>query len=160
MSTATLNKAVSKLTDYVSEPGAQKKMSTLIKVVCLSTDKGSVKDAKKLNAFLQDIIDNDLPTTDKKFNDSVVRKNLENMNENLQKINSLMDFVDKTFKNNDEVELDEPLMLDFLAIMEKIQKQMTFISDFLSLVLQVQNAKKSQKNKSTFGELILKLKAA
>jgi hypothetical protein len=158
MASATLNKAVNKITDKVSAPGAENKASTIIKAICISTDKKSLKNSQKLVAELEDIIKNKLPLTDDKI--SVAKKNYSNTNENLKKIESFLGIISKIFDSGHKIEMDEQVMFDFLANMQKAKAHLSYISDYLELALQVNNEKKAAKKTYSIAELVNSIKAA
>src|SRR5438067_2327270 len=122
MTTATLDKkylSIGALLNGFSLP-TQKSVSAFKTVIHVTTDKKSVTNSKKLIGFLLKIQDDLLPKKNAEFNDILIKKNLENINNSLSDINKFFEGVDTFFDHSeDEVLIDDHNMNELIANMKK-----------------------------------------
>ena len=140
-------------------PHGQKNISTIKKVVSLTTNSKSVKASGQMLDSLLSIKEN--LTTDN-VNVAIIQGQLKNTNDNLGKINSFLELIAVLFDNNAEVEVDDDNMIYFMANLQKAKGVMEYISDYLQLVLKVHSAKQDlhQASEYSLDALLALLKAA
>ena len=163
MSTEILDKVnaeVSKIIDDVTNPEAENKFSTIVKVICITTDKKSFKNSNKLLKELDKVLEHKLPKEASNINIENLKLSLININKNLASIDKFLAFVKQLTNSSPEIEMDEGHVLEFLGNMQKVSKKFNYISDYLAMVIQVYYDKQLPKSTSSFTELINKIKAA
>lgn len=140
-----------------------KKASTYIKVISVTTDKKSLKASKEIITFLNKKVIPNLPLKKSQLDVVFLTKQLDNIKENQLKINKMFDTISNLFDEGDEVNIDDDKMSQFLINMEKAKNILSYINDYITLAIKVHNAdlsiQKSQKKYSA-DELIAFLKKA
>ena len=141
MTTVALKKkyeSIGNLTQKLGMPFEHTSAKALKKFICLSTDKKSVKNAAKLFETLVKI-KSELLSNEHQLTPTQSGTHRDFINDNLLKVNSLFKFVSAIFAldgNGAVVTIDEPIMLDFLAAMEKCQALLEYISNYLQLAIE------------------------
>lgn len=143
-----------------------KKLTTIIQIIEFSSDKKSVESTKGLVGFLLNC-KKTLLVKDSEFKFEVVQKNLNGINKNLIDVDQSLNFIDGVFDENglfpQEIIIDDPSVISVIKNLEESKKIMQYISDYLTLTLQIQKVKsdlKAGKGKTyTLDELLCECKA-
>jgi hypothetical protein len=159
MSEATLYEDIYEDIDKLIDHGAGNKASTIIKVICISTEKDSLETSQKLVDSTEEIIGK-ISKWNKNIDIAQAEKEFNAVNEHIGKIDSFLSIMNHIFNSGLEIEMDEDSVLNFLSNMQKVQKNLVYISDFFGLAKQVHNELKSPKNKSSIADLVILIKAA
>jgi hypothetical protein len=162
MSTTTLNNKfneISKITEDFALSGSLNKASTIVKIVSLTTNEESHKNSLKLVKALEELKQSIIYTTTS-FDKELAKETHNFVNEAVVNIKNFLEGISSVFDEAQEIEMDDQKVYDMLANMQKAEKILSYISDYLSLLMQVQNEKAVPKNKSSFVDLITLLKAS
>lgn len=163
MTTAIATKAfksVGSLSSFV--PLNPYKISTIKKVISFTTDKKSADSTDDLVKFLSKCKET-LPT---EYNPSLLKQikhNLNFINKNLLHVNEILQFIDSVFDSNEDVEteikIDDKNMSKLLCNLKTAKDYMQYISDYLTLVIQVQKAKTDKSKIYSIDEVLNYLKS-
>ncbi len=162
MTIAALNEAyesMGALTGTFNLPPGQKSITSMKKAICLTTDEDSVRLSVDLVSLL-DRIASALPTTNENFNIGATQLHLDNINENLGHINGFLASIKEHFDGDSDIEIDDDNFINLMAHMQASQKRLSYISDYLTLVLQIQKTSIEPEQEFTAQELIAFLNAA
>ncbi len=140
--------------DLIAKPSNHKKsISAIISVIELTTNDKSVDETKKLLKYLVEIQDT-LPASSADYNLAKCKEHFDFVNEHLTEINSFLDFIKLLFDHGNAVDIDNDNMLAFLANMQKAQQVLSYISDYLTLVMKTQKNKQEAAKEYTADTLI------
>jgi hypothetical protein len=137
---------ISSLADYFLFPNSNKSVTNYKKVIEINTNKKSVSESQKLVNFLEETIMPNLPVKKDSVNIEEVQKHLDNTKDNKTKIDKIFSTIDDLFDSGEDVSIDDVHMMNFLANMKKAQGLLSYISDYLQLILEVQEANKDFQN--------------
>jgi hypothetical protein len=151
---STLTKSVETLNGYSALfdlPKGKKSVSTMKKVICLTTDEDSLSSANRMNKDLTHMLVTELPVEVENLSFEAVKHNFDNINKILVDVNEMFGSVKTmldipSFADNTEVEIDDDIMINFLAVMQKNQRILSHISDYLNMVIQAQEVKNEIEN--------------
>ena len=124
-------------------PKGSKTVSSYIEVIKITTDKKSLANSKKILKDLQAII-KDLPSNESELVINELELCLQTVQKNQLSINSMFDTIDNLFDTHNNATIDSPQMMEFLNNMTKAKELLSYISDYITLVFEVKNAKESQ----------------
>ena len=151
MTTAMATKAfksVGQLSSFL--PLNPKKITTIKKVISFTTDKKSADGTDGLIKFLSECLKN-LPTKEGQLSIPKIKANLKEINRNLSKVKEAIKFIDVVFDGTEDVEteikIDDKNMIKLIANFNKAKDIMQHISDYLTLVLQVDKEKSEHSSK-------------
>lgn len=169
MATAILNKANKGISHFAKEfatPGhfgGGNTISALKKIIIITTDKKSVQHSEQILKDLLEFIET-LPTQDKDVKGGSLKKNLDKTNNNIQFVNSILNDINKLIGDDNNIVVDDKNMKSFISNFKKIKDSLEYVSNYLSLTLEVHEVKKEYKNGKgnnyTIDELLELLKAA
>jgi len=136
-----------------------KRLSTIKKVIEISTNDKSVIGSKLLLEAINDIIDNKLPTAYK--NIKVAKANLNNIKILVSDINNFFSMLDNALGcNYDEVIIDDKKMNSLIKNMELAKVDSVFILSYLNLIIEVNTFKKAKKEHCSLDEFLEKIDQA
>jgi flagellar motor component MotA len=121
----------------------QKTISNLKKVISITTDKKSVSNSTKLLSALIEL-KNNLPTKGE-VDLKLIQKELKNINDSIVKINEIFDVIKNLFDGDNDVKIDDSNMVTLLSNFTESKEIMSFVSDYLKLIIDVQKSIKSLK---------------
>ncbi len=124
---------------YLSSfPENTKTVSSFKKVFELTTDANSLKSSKEFIENLESLI-NKLPKEKNEVNLLDLNQQLEVTKENQLSINQMFHTIDYLFEKEQDnpVVIDDDNILKFLSNMKKAQEYLSYIYDYITLVLKV-----------------------
>ncbi|MES1227011.1 MAG: hypothetical protein ABUT20_66675 [Bacteroidota bacterium] len=136
-------KAVETLSGY-SALGVNK-VSTIKKVIELTTDKESADNTSELVAFVLEIKEA-LPTKFGEGEAALITKSIETINSILTTVNSALNVIDNVFDGEfyepTEIKIDDPNMKKLLCNLKEAKEVCQYVSDYLTLSLEILESKK------------------
>lgn len=143
-----------------SHYGSKKTVSKLKQVLVVTTSKESMENSFEIVKDVENYIAS-LPVNQDNFNEDESKKQVAIINGNAQVLNDMLgDIQSAIFNDGAKIEIDDTNMITFLKNMKKALDGLNYCSDYLGLVLQVQNEKKSDKKVTSFTDLLNLISAA
>lgn len=132
--------------DYFLFPNGYKAVSNYKKVIEITTDENSLKESKKIITLLKKEVQ-DLPIKKENLNLAELAKQAECAKNNQHQINKMFSIIENLFMSEDEVKIDDAVMLNFLAHMKEAKELIDYISDYITLVFDVNKAETDLESK-------------
>lgn len=162
MTTCALNEAyqsVEDITDKFDVPSKKKTTTVLQSVLNAFSEEESVALAHDLLRIVKQLKAM-FTTEDLDLLQAIT--NLEKSNDGLTKLNSILDFIKFMFDGEDEnkIQIDGYEFINCMAALQKSQKELQYISDYLTLVVKTKKGATSEEKEYTIDEISEFLTAA
>lgn len=168
MSVATLNKkdfGIGQMAKKFSHTGSGiKTISALKTVIQLTTSKESVKHSQDILNNVTLFAKGMCVSNKKKVKIVDLKKFAEQTNNNIQFTDAILSDINNVVDGGSALVIDDENMKQFISNIKQVKNMLEYVSDFLNLAIEVQNAKKDIADgkgvKYTLDELLEKLKSA
>lgn len=151
--------SVGDLTGQFSLNAGPKSISSIKKAICLTTEEENVNESKELVDLLLSI-QKSLPTKLEDLDHGLAKEHLETINANLAKVNAFLETVKQLFDDGADIEKDDDNFINLMANMQLTQKTMSYISDYLTLILKIHKNESEPSQDFSLVELLNFIKAA
>lgn len=138
--TATIEKQLTNFAGLFHFQQGKKSVSIIKEVIMVTTDEKNAANSQKMVELLTKL-KNTLPFETQTQESSILKKQLDNTNENLIKINAFLEGIYNLFDGDAEVIIDEPNMQTVINNFKESKDILAYISEYLTLVLEINKAK-------------------